>query len=69
VTHYTSVVRCVRVPYLEPLRDVAVVAGGEDDRVGGDAAAVDELGASADEPFDPRHDLDVDEQILVYWLT
>jgi len=32
-------------------------------------AVVDELGASADEPFDPRHDLDVDEQILVYWLT
>lgn len=32
-------------------------------------AVVDELGASTDEPFDPRHDLDVDEQILVYWLT
>jgi hypothetical protein len=50
---------CACVPYLEPLRDVAVVAGGEDDRVGGDATAVDELGASAEEPFDPRHDLDV----------
>jgi len=46
-----------------------VVASGEDDGVGGDAAAVDELGASAEEPLNPRHDLDVDEQILVYWLT
>ena len=36
-----------------------MVAGGEDDGVGGDAAAVDELGASVDEPFDPQHDLDV----------
>ena len=36
-----------------------MVASGEDDGVGGDAAAVDELGASVDEPFDPQHDLDV----------
>lgn len=43
--------------YLEPLRDVAVVAGGEYDGVGSDAAAVDELGAAAEEPLDPRHDL------------
>jgi hypothetical protein len=43
--------------YLEPLRDVAVVAGGEYDRVRSDAAAVDELGAATEEPLDPRHDL------------
>lgn len=43
--------------YLEPLRDVAVVAGGQYDRIGGDASAVDELGAAAEEPLDPRHDL------------
>ncbi|BAT01248.1 Os07g0437250, partial [Oryza sativa Japonica Group] len=45
--------------YLEPLGDVALVSGGQYDGVGRDAAAVDELGAAAEEPPDPGHDLDV----------
>lgn len=42
-----------------------MVAGSQYDRFGGDAAAVDELGATAEEPFDPRHDLYVTGADLV----